>query len=47
VKFILLVVISTPRVITFSFLLINLAIVSFDEKLSCRVPYVSSFLQLF
>ncbi len=47
VKSILLVLISSLRVITFSFLLVNLAIVSFDEKLSYRVSCVFSFLQLF
>jgi hypothetical protein len=47
VKSILLVVILSLRVITFSFLLVNLAIVSFGKKINYRVSYVFSFLQLF
>ncbi len=43
VRFVLLVVIPSLKVIAFSFLLVGSTIVSFDEKLSYKVPCVFFF----
>jgi hypothetical protein len=47
VRFVLLAVIPSLKVITFSFLLVGSTTVSFDEKLSYKVPCVFFFSQLF